>query len=280
MIQIPASIHKNLIHAGICVFSLLACLVSPAQSTKESRGFIEIGSSGIIPLQNFNPNLEDAFSTLNTPNPLTVVGGSASVAPQINLGLGAGASFGIAATGSLKSMFTYRAELNYSQQILTITRDFSDSETIRLQSPTVAIKMVYNPFRKTNQHLLLTVGAEIGLNRVDSYTLFSRTDSILSLPLVGDISQTTSVEFAGASDYTTNATLGALWVNHLWKNWYFSFQCNYVMPLQNTYRISSNSTVNNPIFPLETGQSSRDFNISQLRLGLALMYSIKGKENR
>ena len=215
MLQIPASIHKNMIHAGICVFSLFNGLVSPAQSTKESRGFIEIGTSGIIPLQNFNPNLEDAFSTINASNPLTLIGGSAATAPQINLGLGAGVSFGLAATGSLRSLFTYRTELTYSQQILNITRDFTNSETIRLQSPCLAIKMVYNPFRKTNQHLLLTAGAEIGFNRVDSYTLFSRTDSVASLPFIGDINQTTSAEFASASDFTTNATLGALWVNHL-----------------------------------------------------------------
>jgi hypothetical protein len=276
----PASIHNYLIHAGVFVFVTIFGSSAKAQNAEGRNGFIEINSSGIIPLQNFNPNLEEANSTINAGSALTLLGGSVPVTTQINFGQGAGTSFGLAATGALKSMFTYRAELNYSRQILRVTTNFSDTETLILQSPAVSIKMVYNPFRQTNQHLLLTAGAEIGFNKVDSYTLFSKTDSIATLPFLGTINQTTSVDFSAATDLVTHASFGAIWVNQLWKTWFFSFQCNYMLPLQNTFSISSGSTVNNPLFPINTGQSQRDFKISQLRIGLGLMYSIHGKEKR
>lgn len=276
----PASIHNYLIHAGVFVFVTIFGSSAKAQNEEGRNGFIEISSSGIIPLQNFKPNLEEAISTLNVGSTLTLLGGSAPVPTQINLGQGAGTSFGLAATGGLKSMFTYRAELNYSRQILRVTTNFSDTKTLILQSPAVSIKMAYNPFRQTNQHLLLTAGAEIGLNKVDSYTFFSKTDSIATLPFLGTINQTTSANFAAATDYVTNATIGAIWVNQLWKTWFFSFHCNYMLPLQNTFSISSGSTVNNPLFPINTGQGQREFKISQLRIGLGLMYSIHGKEKR
>jgi hypothetical protein len=52
------------------------------------------------------------------------------------------------------------------------------------------------------------------------------------------------------------------------------------LPLQNTFSISSESTVNNPLFPINSGQTQRDFKISQLRIGLGLMYSFNRKEKR
>lgn len=280
MIQTPALIQKLLIRAGVFVLLLLKCAALIAQNTEGRNGFIEINSSGIIPLQNFNPNLEEANSTINAGSPLTLLGGTVPVNTQINLGMGAGTSLGLAATGGLKSMFTYRAELNYSRQLLRVTTNFSEIQTLILQSPALSIKMVYNPFRQTNQHLLITAGAEIGLNKADAYTLYSKTDSIATIPFLGTINQTTSVDFSTATNYLTNASIGAIWVNQLWKNWFFSFQCNYILPLQNTFSISSGSTVNNPLFPIDTGQSQRDFKISQLRIGLGLMYSINGKEKR
>jgi hypothetical protein len=280
MIQTPALIKKLLIHAGVFIFILFNCATVIAQNAEGRYGFIEINSAGIIPLQNFNPNLEEANSTINAGSALTLLGGSAPVTTQINFGQGAGASYGLAATGGLKSMFTYRAELNYSRQLLRVTTNYSNTQTLILQSPALSIKMVYNPFRQTNQHLLLTAGAEIGLNKMDSYTLFSKTDSIATIPFLGTINQITSADFSSATDYITNATIGAIWVNQLWKNWFFSFQCNYILPLQNTFSISSGSTVNNPLFPINAGQSQRDFKISQLRIGLGLMYSLNGKEKR
>jgi hypothetical protein len=280
MKRAPALIQRFLIHAGVFVFITINCTSTNAQNDEGRNGFIEINSAGIIPLQNFNPNLEEANSTINAGSALTLLGSAAAVTTQINFGQGAGTSFGLAATGGLKSMFTYRAELNYSRQILRVTKNFSETQTLILQSPAVSIKMVYNPFRQTNQHLLLTAGAEIGLNKMDSYTLFSQTDSIATIPFLGTINQTTAANFSPATDYISNASIGAIWVNQLWKNWFFSFQCNYILPLQNTFSISSESTVNNPLFPINSGQSQRDFKISQLRIGLGLMYSFNRKEKR
>ena len=89
MIQTPASIKKLLIHAGVFIFILFNCATVIAQNAEGRYGFIEINSAGIIPLQNFNPNLEEANSTINAGSALTLIGGSAPVTTQINFGQGA-----------------------------------------------------------------------------------------------------------------------------------------------------------------------------------------------
>lgn len=280
MCTIPASIQNCLMHAG--AFILFTCCGNNtiAQIAEDNKGFIEIYSSGILPLQNFNPNLEEANSTINADNTLTLLGSATPASTQINFGQGAGTAFGLAITGGMQTMLTYRAELNYSRQLLHVSTNFNTTQTLIIQSPSVSIKLVYNPFRKSNQHLLLTAGAEIGLNMIDSYTLFSQTDSVATLPFLGTISQTTSVNFSAATDYLTNASIGAIWVNQIWNNWHISFQCNYILPLQNTFNISSGTTINNPLFPFNTLQNQRDFKISQLRIGLGLMYALNGKGKR
>ena len=74
MKRAPALIQKFLIHAGVFVFITINCTSTNAQNDEGRNGLIEINSAGIIPLQNFNPNLEEATSTINAGSALTLLG--------------------------------------------------------------------------------------------------------------------------------------------------------------------------------------------------------------
>lgn len=265
----PVQFSKLLTCAGVFILSLLQV---NAQSGKGQRQLLEFQAGGFIPTQPFTPELAAISNTINPAIDLTsILGGTPPSFTHLAFGSGSGATFGLSYLGDLNAPITLKAGFNYTARTLNIYTDFVKTGNIKLNSPALQLNLVYNPFRKTNQHLLIMAGVEVGLNQFSDFIFYNQTDTLADIPFIGSVEQTTKVTFRAADKLQINACMGLSWINHIWKKLYMSVSAGYFLPLQNEYEFSTDLTVNNPLFPASATTDSPAFSIANTRVSAGIL---------
>lgn len=269
----PALFRKTLTCAGVLFLSV----ASFAQSTKPVESLMSFQLGGTVPTQSFQqklnlPTLTDSSVSISE----SLVDPNDTLGSPV-LGTGAGFNAGFSYLRNLNRAVTWSIGLNYSMQNLRHFNDAVEAGTIRIQTPTIQANLIWNPLRETGQHLLIYGGISAGVNLLSGNTLYNRSDTVLSLPFIGDLVNEAQLNLEVAETIYLDARFGLSWVNEIKPGLSALFSAEYSLPLLDQYRFAGELTEVNLIIPVRTTLSTTSFNIHRLNVtaGIAIQLGKK-----
>jgi hypothetical protein len=270
----PALFRKTLTCAGVLFLSI----VSFAQSAKPVESLMSFQLGGTVPTQSFQqklnlPALTDSSVSIS----------EAMVDPNDTLGnpvLGTGAGFtaGFSYLRNLNKAVTWSIGLNYSMQNLRHFNDAVEAGTIRIQTPTIQANLIWNPLRETGQHLLIYGGISAGVNLMQENNLYTRNDTILSIPFIGALVNKAELNLEVAETVYLDARAGITWVNEIKPGLSALFTAEYSLPLLDQYRFAGEITEVNLIIPVTTSLNTASFNLQRLNVSAGIAIQLGKKK--
>ena len=273
----PTHFSKILTCAGVLFFG--CSFTAIAQSSKPVKSLFGFQVGGTVPTQSFHEQLSLPSTTDSTQSiSANLVDPNDTLGNPV-LGTGAGFSVGFNYLRNLNKGITWSFGLNYMHQSLRRFNDAIESGKIRIQTPTVQANLIWNPLRETNQHLLIFGGISTGVNLMQENTLYSRSDTVLSIPFIGDLVNQAKLNLEVSNVVYLDARAGITWVNEIKPGLSALFTAEYSMPLLDQYRFTGELTEVNLIIPVTTSLSTATFNMQRLNVSAGIAIQLGKKKS-
>lgn len=150
---------------------------------------------------------------------------------------------------NLRSSITWKAGITASRQQLSYTlgNSYVDSNSIKLQTAgfQTGVYKTFHPNPSTT--ILIGVGANVQGLFLSNNAIYSRTDTLLSLAGLGELSSVSSLEMNRSSNIMIQGFAHLEWINKLSEHWSLSASIEARMPFTTNYAFSSSSDVTGKI---------------------------------